>query len=95
MPHNNILGSEIPYFVMMKKAMPKDNKPKKKKFQNHRLTEIDPKTKKPRLKEGVSIDRAVEVLFMFENTDVMPQQIYDMKTTITNLQTRIKKLEDW
>ena len=94
-PHNNILGSEIPYFGMMKKAMPKDSKPKKKKFKNHRFTEIDPKTKKPRLKANISTDRAVEVLYMFENTDVMPYQIEDMKTTIANLQTRIKKMEDW
>ena len=56
---------------------------------------IDPKTNKPRLKSGVPISRAVEVLYMFENTDVLPYQIEEMKVTISNLQTRVKKLEDW
>lgn len=32
---------------------------------------------------------------MFENTDVLPYQIEEMKVTISNLQTRVKKLEDW
>lgn len=93
---NGILGAEIPYYGMMKKAMPKQgSSTKKKKFRNHRLTEIDPKTKKPRLKNGVQTERAVEVLYMFENADVLPQEIEDMKETIANLQARVKKLEDW
>ena len=75
--------------------MPGPTQQPKKKFKNHRLTEIDPKTKKPRLKQGISINRAVEVLYMFENADVMPYQIEEMKTTIANLQARVKKLEDW
>lgn len=41
------------------------------------------------------ISRAVEVLYMFENADVLPYQIEEMKVTISNLQTRVKKLEDW
>lgn len=40
-----ILGAEIPYYGMMKKAMPGPSKEKKKPL-NRRLTEIDPKTKK-------------------------------------------------
>lgn len=87
-------GAGIPYLNMMKKAMPKEE-PKKKKVKSHRLTEIDSKTKKPRLKKGVSTDRAVEVLFMFENADVTPNQIEDMKQTIENQRQRILKLEDW
>lgn len=89
-----ILGEEIPYYSMIKKAMPGPEK-KKKKFRNHRLTEVDTKTKKPRLKKGVDITRAVEVLYMFENTNVMPCQIEEMKQTIENLRQRVKKLEDW
>lgn len=89
-----ILGAEIPYYNVMKKAMP-GPATKKKKPKNHRLTEIDPKTKKPRLKSGVDVPRAVEVLYMFENTDVLPYQIEEMKVTIANLQARVKKLEDW
>ena len=92
---NGIAGVEIPYFNMMKKAMPGSAKERMKKFKNHRLTEIDPKTKKPRLKRGVSTERAVEVLYMFENTDVLPYQIEEMKVTIANLQAKVKKLEDW
>lgn len=99
---NGIVGEEIPYYKMMNKAMPgpaKDTKRKpkntKRKPKNSRLTEIDPKTNKPRLKSGVPISRAVEVLYMFENTDVLPYQIEEMKVTISNLQTRVKKLEDW
>jgi len=80
---------------MIKKAMPGPAKENKKKFKNKRLTEIDPKTKKPRLKKGVSTERAVEVLYMFENADVLPNQIEEMKITIANLQARVKKLEDW
>lgn len=94
MNFDGLAGAGIPYLNMMKKAMPKEE-PKKKKVKSHRLTEIDPKTKKPRLKKGVSTDRAVEVLFMFENADVTPNQIEEMKTTIANLQARVKKLEDW
>lgn len=91
---DRIIGADIPYYNMMKKAMPGPvkNKPK---FKNHRITEIDPKTKKPRLKKGVSNERAVEVLYMFENADVMPYQIEEMKQTIENLRKRILKLEDW
>ena len=47
------------------------------------------------MKAGVSTERAVEVLYMFENTDVLPYQIEEMKVTIANLQARVKKLEDW
>lgn len=92
---SGIAGAEIPYFNMMKKAMTGPAKERTKKFKNHRLTEIDPKTKKPRLKRGVSTERAVEVLYMFENADVLPYQIEEMKVTIANLQARVKKLEDW
>lgn len=88
---DRIAGAEIPYYSMMKKAMPGPEK----KFINHRLTEVDPKTKKPRLKKGVDIARAVEVLYMFENTDVMPCQIEEMKQTIESLRQRVLKLEDW
>lgn len=91
---DGLTGAEIPYLNMIKRALPKEE-PKKKKFKNHRLTEIDPKTKKPRLKRGVSTERAAEVLYMFENTDVLPNQIEEMKVTIANLQARVKKLEDW
>lgn len=94
MNFNGLAGAGIPYLNMMKKAMPKEET-KKKKVKRRRLTEIDPKTKKPRLKKGVSAERAVEVLFMFENTDVLPYQIEEMKATIANLQARVKKLEDW
>lgn len=94
MNFDGLAGAGIPYLNMMKKAMPKEE-PKKKKTGSHRLTEIDPKTKKPRLKKGVSTDRAVEVLFMFENADVTPNQIEDMKQTIENQRQRILKLEDW
>lgn len=92
---DGLAGAGIPYYGMMKKAMSGPAKESTKKFKNHRLTEIDPKTKKPRLKRGVSTDRAVEVLYMFENTDVLPYQIEEMKVTIANLQARVKKLEDW
>lgn len=93
---DGILKGQIPYYSMMKKAMPGPAQQKsKKKFKNHRLTEIDPKTKKPRLKQGISVERAVEVLFMFENTDKTPYQIEEMKQTIENQRQRILKLEDW
>lgn len=94
MNFNGLAGAGIPYLNMIKKAMPKEE-PKKKKAGSHRLTEIDPKTRKPRLKKGVSTDRAVEVLFMFENADVTPDQIEGMKQTIENQRQRILKLEDW
>ena len=91
---DGILKGQIPYYSMMKKAMPGPVK-QKKKFKNHRLTEIDPKTKKPRLKQGVKEERAIEVLYMFENADVMPYQIEEMKQTIQNLQRKILKMQDW
>lgn len=91
---NGITGVEIPYYGMMKKAMPGPTK-EKKHFKNHRVTEIDPKTKKPRLKNGISVQRAVEILYMFENTDTVPYQIEEMKATIENQRKRILKLEDW
>lgn len=92
---DRILSGCIPCYGMIKKAMPGPAKKNKKKYKNRRITEIDPKTKKARLKNGVSTDRAVEVLYMFENTDVLPYQIEEMKVTIANLQARVKKLEDW
>lgn len=92
---DNILGGNIPYYSMMKKEMSKDRAKKKKPLKNHRVTEIDPKTNKPRLKQGITVERAAEILFMFENTDVMPYQIEEMKATIENQRQRILKLEDW
>lgn len=92
---DRILSGCVPCYGMMKKAMPGPAKESRKKHKNRRLTEIDPKTKKPRLKRGVSIERAVEVLFLFENADVTPNQIEDMKQTIENQRQRILKLEDW
>lgn len=92
---DGLAGTGIPYLSMIKKAMPKETTSKKKKFKDRKLTEIDPKTKKPCLKKGISTERAVEVLYMFESTDVTPKQIEDMKTTIGNLMDRIKKLEEW
>lgn len=92
---DGLSGAGIPYYSMMKKAMPGPAKQTKNKFKNHRLTEIDPKSKKPRLKKGVDTDRAVEVLYMFENMDVTPYQIAEMKETIENQRQRIMKLEDW
>ena len=92
---DKILGADIPYYGMMKKAMPKQINGTFKSFKNGRLTEIDPKTKKPRLKKGIEVSRAIEVLFMFENTDVVPYQIEEMKQTIENQRQRILKLEDW
>lgn len=92
---DRILSGCVPCYGMMKKAMPGPAKKSRKKHKNRRLTEIDPKTKKPRLKRGVSIERAVEVLFLFENADVTPNQIEDMKQTIENQRQRILKLEDW
>lgn len=91
---DGLAGAGIPYLSMIKKALPKEE-PKKKKLKSHRLTEIDKKTKKPRLKAGISTDRAVEVLYMFENADVTPNQILDMKQTIENQRQRILKLEEW
>ena len=92
---DGILKGQIPYYSMMKKAMPGPAKKLKKKFKNNRLTEIDPKTKKPRLKQGVTTERAIEVLYLFENTDRLPYQIEEMKATIENQRQRILKLEDW
>lgn len=92
---DGLAGAGIPYYSLMKKALPAATPAKKKKLKSGRLTEIDPKSKKPRLKKGVSTERAVEVLYMFENTDVLPKQIEEMKITIANLQARVKKLEDW
>lgn len=37
---------------------------------------------------------AVETLLLFENTDVTPYQIEEMKATIANLQERVKKMEN-
>ena len=92
---DGILKGQIPYYSMMKKAMPGPAKKPKKKFKNNRLTEIDPKTNKPRLKQGVTAERAIEVLYLFENTDRLPYQIEEMKATIENQRQRILKLEDW
>lgn len=91
---DGLAGAGIPYLNMIKKALPKEEQ-KKKKLKSHRLTEIDKETKKPRLKAGISTDRAVEVLYMFENADVTPNQIEGMKQTIENQRQRILKLEDW
>lgn len=92
---DGLAGAGIPYYGMIKKAMQGPTRGNRKKLKSKRLTEVDPKTKKPRLKKGVSTERAVEVLYMFENTDVLPYQIEEMKVTIENLQARVKKLEDW
>lgn len=91
---DKVIGKEIPYYNMMKKAMSKQKKSKKKAGYN-RLTEVDLKSKKPRLRKGVNVQRAIEVLYMFENTEVTPKQIEEMRQTIDNQRKRIMKLEDW
>ena len=91
---DSMIGAETPYYNMIKKALPKQKK-NKKKTRNNRLTELDPKSKRPRLKKGVDFMRAIEVLYMFENTEITPRQIEEMKQTIENQRKRILKLEDW
>lgn len=49
---DRILSGCIPCYGMMKKAMPGPEKKSRKKYENRRLTEVDPKTKKPRLKKS-------------------------------------------
>ena len=62
---NGIVGAEIPYYKMMNKAMPGPAKDTKRKPKNSRLTEIDPKTNKPRLKSGVPINSVHHNFFIF------------------------------
>lgn len=45
---DRMLSGCIPCYGMMKKAMPGPEKKSRKKYENRRLTEVDPKTKKPR-----------------------------------------------
>lgn len=92
------LPTEIPYSSLIAKGMKavaRQQAEGEKKLENQRLTEIDPKTKKPKLKNGINTEKAVEALLLFENTEVAPYQIEEMKATIANLQERVKKLEDW
>lgn len=92
---NGIVGAEIPYYKMMNKAMPGPAKDTKRKPKNSRLTEIDPKTNKPRIKSGVPISRAVEVLYMFENTDVLPYQIEEMKARMEEDKEQERYLQEY
>lgn len=69
---DRILSGCIPCYGMMKKAMPGPEKKSRKNYENRRLTEVDPKTKKPRLKAGVSTERAVEVLYIFSYPQPLP-----------------------
>lgn len=91
---NGLQGAEIPYLSMIRKAMPKEQ-PKKNKFRRQKLTEIDRKTNRPCLKQGIETERAIEVLYLFESTGMLPVQIEEMKITVENLRKRVKKLEDW
>lgn len=91
---NGLQEAEIPYLSMIRKAVPKEQ-PKKNKIRRQKLTEIDRKTNRPRLKQGIEAERAIEVLYMFESTGMLPVQIEEMKTTVENLRNRVKKLEDW
>ena len=59
---NGIIGAEIPYYKMMNKAMPGPAKDTKRKPKNGRLTEIDPKTNKPRLKSGCLLYTSIKVV---------------------------------
>lgn len=49
----------------------------------------------PVLKNKMQIERAVSLLFAYENTGYTPSEIMELKETIYNLQQRVKKLEDW
>lgn len=91
---NGLREAKIPYLSMMKKAMQKE-RPKKNKIRRQKLTEIDRKTNRPCLKQGIETERAIEVLYLFESTGMLPVQIEEMKITVENLRRRVKKLEDW
>lgn len=49
----------------------------------------------PELINKLHIERAISVLYEYEETGYIPDEIRIMEKTIYNLQERIKKLEDW
>lgn len=49
----------------------------------------------PKLKNGLKFERAIALLYDYENTGAMPKEILDLKETVLNLRERVKKLEDW
>jgi len=59
-----------------------------------RLTRLG-KNRIPELKNKLHIERAINLLYNYENTGLSPMQILDLQETIYNLQQRVKKLEDW
>ena len=60
----------------------------------NRLTKLG-KHSRPELRNKLYIERAISLLYEYENTDKSPSEIYDLQETIDNLRQRIKKLEDW
>lgn len=47
------------------------------------------------LRKGVNIHRAIARLKEYEDTGILPIEIFGLLQTIDNLQNRIKKLESW
>ena len=48
-----------------------------------------------KLRNGVNIHRAIARLKEYEDTGMLPHEIFGLLQTIENLQNRIKKLESW
>ena len=59
-----------------------------------RLTKLG-KKRIPELKNKLHIERAINLLYNYENIGLTPAQILGLQETIYNLQQRVKKLEDW
>lgn len=49
----------------------------------------------PILKKEMQIMKAINILYNYEQTNVSPKEIFEMKQTISKLQERIRKFEQW
>lgn len=49
----------------------------------------------PTLKNPLQIEKAINILYEYENTKLTPQQINELQDTIYNLNERIKGFEQW
>lgn len=59
-----------------------------------RITQLG-KHRRPELKNKLYIERAISLLYDYENTGLSPSEIHELQETVNNLRLRIKKLEEW
>lgn len=94
---DRVMKNTVPYYSQIKRAMPRENKPKgggQQKKKLYLLTEYSPSGKAV-LRKGVTVTQAAKKLSAYEATGLTPQEVLNLMERERNLTQRLIKMESW